>query len=150
MNVHALFEAVGGIDERHLAEAETLRPVSRKTRWLRVALVAAVLAGLFGATAYAAGWFGLGSRVTPSRDLSLGGMLDSEEARAYSEWTEYRDAYADDYLASRGSEPFDMAWTEESPELHGAAALYGALDRSSAETLLDTAASGEESSSPSA
>ena len=140
MNAQTLFDAIGAIPESYLSEADALRGTRRKLRWLRAALVAAVLAGLFGVTAYAAGWFGLGSRVTPSQDLSLNGMLDSEEARAYSEWTEYRDAYADDYLAARGSEPFDMAWAEESPELYGAAALYGALDRSSAETLLKIAA----------
>ena len=140
MNAQVLFDAVGGIDERYLAEAEALRPTPQKKRWLRAALVAALLAGLFGVTAYAAGWFGLGNRVTASRDLCLNGFLDSREARAYSEWTEYRDAYADGFLAAQGSEPFDMDWAEESPEFHSAAALYGALDRSSAKTLLELAA----------
>ncbi len=140
MNVQALFDALGGIDDRFLAEAEALRPVPHKKRWLRAALIAAVLAGLFSVTAYAAGWFGLRARVTAAQDLSLSGMLDSGEAQAFSEWTEYRDAYADAFLASRNGEPFELSWTEESPTLRGAAALYGALDRESAEKLLEIAA----------
>lgn len=140
MNVHALFDAVGEIDDRFLAEAESLRPTRRGKPRLRVVLIAAALACLFSVTAYAAGWFGLGARVTPSRDLSLSGILDSEEARAYTDWTAYRDTYVDAFLASQGDAPFDMAWTSESPELNGAAVLYGAPDRSSAVRLLDIAA----------
>ena len=148
MRAEALLDAVGGIDERYLAEAEALRPARIGRPRLRVVLIAAALACLFSVTAYAAGWFGLGSRVTAARDLSLSGILDSEEALAYSEWVayrdayfeEYRDAHFDTYIETQGEEPFDFSWTQESPELAGAAALYGAVDRSSAEVLLGIAA----------
>lgn len=140
MNVQALFDALGGIEDRYLAEADALRPAVRKRRWLRVTLIAAALACLFSISAYAAGWFGLGARVTPAQDLSLSGLLESEEAQAYAEWVAFRDPYFEQFLDTQGDGPFDWDWTEESPELHAAAALYGAMDRESAERLLTIAA----------
>lgn len=140
MNALRLFEAVGGIEDRYLAEADALRPAAPRRRWLRITLLAAALACLFSISAYAAGWFGLGARVTPAQDLSLSGLLESEEARAYAEWVAFRDPYFEQFIDSQDEEPFDTAWSEESPELHAAAALYGAIDRESAERLKAIAA----------
>ena len=140
MNALRLFEAVGGIEDRYLAEADALRPAAHRRRWLRITLLAAALACLFSISAYAAGWFGLGARVTPAQDLSLSGLLESEEAQAYAEWVGFRDPYFEQFLAAQDGEPFDMTWSEESPELHAAAALYGAIDRESAERLKAIAA----------
>ncbi|MDO4973698.1 MAG: hypothetical protein Q4E38_05780 [Eubacteriales bacterium] len=140
MNALRLFEAVGGIEDRYLAEADALRPAVRKRRWLRVTLIAAALTCFFSIAAYAAGWFGLGARVTPAQDLSLSGLLGSEEAQAYAEWVAFRDPYFEQFLDTQGDGPFDSDWTEESPELQAAAALYGAIDRESAERLLAIAA----------
>ena len=149
MNENTLLRAIGGIDDRYIAETGELlaQPLPRRSYravW-RTALIAAALAALFSVTAYAMGWFGLRSRTIETAPalpaatassaegteywVSLNGYAESPEYKANAEWTAFWWDYVlhtdidydSDYLAGADAE---TVWT---------ARFYGCYDR----TMLD-------------
>ena len=109
MKTIELLEAISRVGDEFVAELSSeLGGDSRKKtggykKALRTILIAAVLTGLLGAAAYAAGWFGLGG-LTIGRSqygadiLSLQGLADSPEAKGAAQWLEYYEEHKfDDY-----------------------------------------------------
>ena len=76
LNEFALLQAMEGIGAEPVREAGALLGYTgqkarkgRRKLWRTLLLLAAVIASLLGVTAYAAGWFGLSSRVQPAPPL---------------------------------------------------------------------------------
>ena len=104
-----LIQAIGNIDDeiidqvsREFARGE--RETSRKrsaAKIRRIFLLAAAIAALLVATAYAAGWFCLRTRVIPpetagpqsqesSGGISRNAYADTPEGRAFMEWAQFQ------------------------------------------------------------
>ena len=130
MTKEQFFDAFGQIDGAYVlaagdtlyGKAETARVSHRKL--MRTLIIAAVVAALLTLTAYAAGWFGLTSRVINDpggssfpgeageavdrlravhhRDyVSLGGVIGSAEYQAAAEWLAFKGGYADKKTAEQ-------------------------------------------------
>lgn len=130
MTKEQFFDAFGQIDGAYVlaagdalyGKAETARVSYKKL--VRTLIIAAVIAALLTLTAYAAGWFGLTSRVINDpgssaipgkageavsrlhtvhhRDyVSLGGVIGSAEYQAAAEWLAFRGDYADKKTAEQ-------------------------------------------------
>ena len=130
MTKEQFFDAFGQIDGAYVlaagdtlyGKAETARVSHRKL--MRTLIIAAVVAALLTLTAYAAGWFGLTSRVINDpggssfpgeagetvdrlrtvhhRDyISLGGVAGSAEYQAAAEWLAFKGGYADKKTAEQ-------------------------------------------------
>ena len=112
MTNEQFIDAFGGIDSRFILSAavriETARAVPRRSRGLRVLLIAAVIATLLGATAYAMGVLGLGERVFPVEGTErvvvvpngLKGTPTYEGTGEWWSWTnEHRNDRRDDMLS---------------------------------------------------
>ena len=104
MKAIELLEAISQVGDEFVDEitADIGRDRKKKSggykRTLRTILIAAAIAALLGAVAYAAGWFGLGGlkigRSEYGADiLSLQGLASSPEAKGAAEWLEYYEAH---------------------------------------------------------
>lgn len=102
LNKETLAAALSAVSDEYIEDARAALgyPVgatkscrSHRKLW-RTVLIAAILAALFTATAYATGWFGLsGLKIGKNefgRDvISIQGLADSPEAQGMKEWNEY-------------------------------------------------------------
>mgnify|MGYP004727197219 CR=1 FL=1 len=132
MTKERFFDVFGQIDPAYILAADAAlrgrgRARRRRRRIVRTALLAAAIAGLLTATAYAAGWFGLTGRLIKDSDsaeagaaaveaedvlnalrpvhhrdyISLGGVVGSPEYQAAAEWLAFRGSYADEKTAQQ-------------------------------------------------
>lgn len=111
-----------------------------RARTWRLVLIAAAIASLLTATAFAAGLFGLESHINDTGHITLNGISGSPEARAADEWYKFRVEYIKarfDAGLPVGDE--DRAWTGESAALAAAERCYDALERPMAEKLVSIA-----------
>lgn len=161
MNEFALLQAMEGIGAKQVQEAGSLLGYTgqksrrgRRKLW-RTLLLAAVIASLLGVTAYAAGWFGLSSRVQPAPPLisftpnpkdpiselprepggliSANGYANSPAALAHKEWHEFWVSYTDSHPEIFEGED----WLPEDEELKPYAVLYAAFDQTMLDKLLE-------------
>lgn len=161
MNEYALLQAMEGIGAKQVQEAGALLDYTgqkarkgRRKLW-RTLLLAAVIASLLGATAYAAGWFGLSSRVQPAPPLisftpnpkdpiaelprepggliSANGYANSPAALAHKEWHEFWFSYTGSHPEMFEGED----WLPEDEELKPYAVLYAAFDQAMLDKLLE-------------
>lgn len=161
MNEFALLQAMEGIGAEPVREAGALLGYTgqkarkgRRKLW-RTLLLAAVIASLLGVTAYAAGWFGLSSRVQPAPPLmsampnpsdpaatpfarepggfiSANGYANSPAALAHKEWHEFWFRYTDSHPEIFEGED----WLPEDAEIKPYAVLYAAFDQAMLDKLL--------------
>lgn len=146
----------GDIEDAGASLGYLRRGKSRGRRLGRILLIAAVLMALLTGTAYAAGWFGLSSRLTEAEDsspfagdrpgqaenetpmthyLSFNDYANSPAAKAHAEWN----VFWWDYV---GSHSFDNAaeieWQEKiGPEMTAIAKIYGCGDQTMLDKLLE-------------
>ena len=131
LNAYSILEAVGEVREDYVRDTaeflyldEPARPHRRIRLW-RTLLIAAVLTALFTATAYAAGWLGIGQRsietevpkpawldpeqATPQTYhwVSLNGFKDSPEYKANAEWLAFWHSYTNTHTITN-----DVSWQE--------------------------------------
>ncbi len=143
-----LLYAIGAADDSFLIDAKTSlfrENKHKKTRKFRkVFLLAAVLINLFGAIAYANGWFGLRQRVTPAEwpyenppygiseteisdgtaeIIAFNGYQNSPEALAAAEWADIQAS------ALIGETEYASEWPDNLGENAVIAGIYGALDQ---------------------
>ncbi len=110
MTSRQLLDGMGAIDSAYIDEAgaalgcndsivrNDTAPRRTPRKIMRTLLIAAIIAALLTATAFAAGWFGLGGLKTADdfngsgmARISLQGLSDTAESKAASEWLDYRD-----------------------------------------------------------
>lgn len=140
--------AIGAADDSFLIDAKTTlfrENKHKKTRKIRkVFLLAAILINLFGAIAYANGWFGLRQRVTPAEwpyenppygiseteisdgtadIIAFNGYQNSPEALAAAEWADIQAS------ALTSETEYDSEWPENFGENSDVAGIYGVLDQ---------------------
>ena len=149
-----LIQAIGNIDDeiidqvsREFARGE--RETSRKrsaAKIRRIFLLAAAIAALLVATAYAAGWFGLRTRVIPpetagpqsqesSGGISRNAYADTPEGRAFMEWAQFQSAYlAEEHDFSNEN---DVSWLNGDGKQEKYYYIYGAFDRTMMDKLLE-------------
>ena len=149
-----LIQAIGNIDDeiidqvsREFARGE--RETSRKrsaAKIRRIFLLAAAIAALLVATAYAAGWFGLRTRVIPpetagpqsqesSGGISRNAYADTPEGRAVMEWAQFQSAYlAEEHDFSNEN---DVSWLNGDGKQEKYYYMYGAFDRTMMDKLLE-------------
>lgn len=149
-----LIQAIGNIDDeiidqvsREFARGE--RETSRKrsaAKIRRIFLLAAAIAALLVATAYAAGWFGLRTRVIPpetagpqsqesSGGISRNAYADTPEGRAFMEWAQFQSAYlAEEHDFSNEN---DVSWLNGDGKQEKYYYMYGAFDRTMMDKLLE-------------
>ena len=133
-----IFESLSYISPALIEDADMSRRYPRKpklSKTARTLLIAAVLASLLAATAYATGFFGLAQRTyingSGKSIVSPNGYIDSAEFNATVEWVEYistRDRYKDPRLSFA-----------ESDKERSTCRLYGAGDGEAAKKLYDIA-----------
>lgn len=154
-NSERLIQAIGNIDDEiidqisgELDRGEAEAPRRRSTvKIRRIFILAAVIGALLIATAYAAGWFGLRSRVIPpetaetQNQVSSGGGIsrnayaDTPEGRAFMEWAQFQSAYlAEDHGFSNEN---DVSWLNGDGELEKYYYMYGAFDQTMMDKLLE-------------
>lgn len=104
----------------------------RRNAW-KTLLLAAVIASLLGVSAYATGWFGLSSRLTPAKSpynennavMSMNDYAGTPAAEAHREWWEfYFDYSATLTLSNEDSFSSKLEEPEKSYSM-----IYGAYDR---------------------
>jgi hypothetical protein len=157
MNTENLMRALSDVDDKYIEESSggSACRTGRLTHlkiW-KVALIAAVIVSLMTAAAYAAGWFGLSSRVeesdlpglqaVPEEDsagemsvsgfMPLNGYKDSPEAMALAEWLEFRFQYLN---SANIADENDLSFAENKTE-EKYAAVYSAYDRTMLEKLME-------------
>ena len=132
LNAYSILEAVGEVREDYVRDTAEFLQVGeaarahRHIRLWRTLLIAAVLTALFTATAYAAGWFGIGQRsieteipepawLEPDQEkpqtyhwVSLNGFKDSPEYKANAEWLAFWHNYTGTHTITN-----DVSWQEE-------------------------------------
>lgn len=153
-NSERLIQAIGNIDDeiidrvgREFAREEASISPGRSTAKIRrILLLAAAIAALLTATAYAAGWFGLRTRVIPPEtaepqsQVSTGGIsrnayADTPEGRAFMEWAQFHSAYlAENHDFSNEN---DVSWLNGDGELEKYYYMYGAFDQTMMDKLLE-------------
>ena len=138
-----LFDAIGDLDDRFLAEAEAalcppqrVRP--RRKRLWRTLLIAAALSALFAATAYATQFFGLASRVIPIPDekdenmaaISPNGLAGTKTYEGTAAWWRFVHEYTAEHPGVG-----DLSFTARDDRYRSTCQLYWAKDETMAETL---------------
>lgn len=148
MNAESILRAVGGVSDAYILEAgAALRRTQARPRrrvW-RVVLLAAALAALFTATAYAMGWFSLRGHVIetelaptaqPRRWLSLNGASDSPEYEANAAWLRFEREYLSSHRVSE-DDSWKAGLDEKTVEV---CRYYAVYDRTMLEKLQSIAA----------
>ena len=155
--LHALNRAESGDIEDAGASLGYLRRGKRRgRRGGRILLIAAVLMALLTGTAYAAGWFGLSSRLTEAEDstpyagdrpgqtenetptthyLSFNDYANTPAAKAHAEWNVFWWNYMASHSIDNASE---YQWQKQiGPEMTAIARIYGCGDQSMLDKLLE-------------
>ena len=147
LNSEKIIKALNNIPDEFIEEtADVLTAknasLKHKSFW-KVALIAAVIAALLAVVGYAAGWYGISSRVTQSQNtdsttrtgyMSLNGYAGSPEALASIEWKEYYDDYMEQRNWNEDAE--DYLWCD-SEEEKGTAKIYNAINREMMDKLCE-------------
>lgn len=145
LNEELLLVALGDVGDDIIEETrQALYPVQSRahsrTVW-KLLLAAAVILSTLTVTAYAAGWFGLSSRLTPTEAPSVGekalrfsvnDYAGTPTAEASREWTEYSSSYVNTHSLSNDSSFIDSLSEPEQSYCQ----IYGAFDREMLDTLL--------------
>lgn len=141
LNDEYILTALGGVSDSLIEEAGAAMkygPAKERTHapW-RTLLIAAVIVSLLGITAYAAGWFGLSSRLTQvsfgdgeeRAVMSMNAYSGTPEAEAHAKWQEFCREYTAGRSFSNDGRFVDSLGEPEKSY----AQIYGAFDR----TMLD-------------
>lgn len=115
LNREMIAEALGEIDGQYVEDTRAAlgyrvgTPKRRYRKVWRTALIAAVLAALFGIAAYAAGWFGLAGLKIGENEygqdvISIQGIWDSPEVKGMREWNEYIDGHTEEKIDEKLAE----------------------------------------------
>lgn len=149
LNTEKIMQALNGADDEMLEDARrcmgygtAARPRRARRMGWRVALIAAVLAALFAATAYAMDWFGLSSRLTASPTeterqggyISMNGYAGTPEGQAHAEWAQFWTDYVKNKTFS--NDP-DLEWLAGDQELERYQNIYAAWDQTMLDKLLE-------------
>lgn len=149
LNTEKIMQALNGADDEMLEDARRCMGYgtaarSRRARRMgwRVALIAAALAALFAATAYAMDWFGLSSRLTASPTeterqggyISMNGYAGTPEGQAHAEWAQFWTDYVKNKTFS--NDP-DLEWLAGDQELERYQNIYAAWDQTMLDKLLE-------------
>lgn len=137
-----LLDSLTDIDPQYIDEGGELLLGGAKrrpgARLITTVLIAAAIASLLTATAFAAGLFGLRERLSGGGILTLNGFSGSPEAQAADAWYDYRIEYVTraietgTYLADAD----DTSWLDGDAALLAAYANYGAWEKPMAEKLV--------------
>ena len=139
---HLLFDAIGDLVDRFVAEADAaLYPKTRvrpRRRLGRTLLIAAALSALFAATAYAAHFFGLSARVISIPDersekvvsISPNGLAGTKTYEGTAAWWSFVHEYTREHPGLG-----DLSFTAGDDSYRSTCQLYWAKDETMAEKL---------------
>ncbi len=146
LNEEYILTALGDVKDSYVEETREALGYGaarkRRGRAWKTLLLAAVIASLLGVSAYATGWFGLSSRLTPAKDpyrensavMSMNDYAGTPAAEAHKEWWEFR--FNDNGRTRDYSNTYSFTSALEEPE-KSYSMIYGAYDRTMMDKLYE-------------